>query len=135
VIKEGLRIWPPAVGLIPKLVPPEGDVINGMFVPGGTEIGYGAFSIFRNKKIWGEDADLFRPERWLEGDKIKEQESCLEIIFNVGRSQCLGKNVALMELNKVFVEVSLYSNESRAASQFTNGGIPVVTTAFRIQLG
>jgi len=105
VIKEGLRIWPPVIGLMAKKVPPEGDTINGMYVPGGTQIGYGGFSIFRNKKIWGEDADVFRPERWLEGDKIKEQELNFEVIFNQGRYQCLGKNVALMELNKVFVEL------------------------------
>lgn len=105
VIKEGLRIWPPAVGLMAKKVPPEGDTINGMYVPGGTRIGYGGFSILRNKKIWGEDADVFRPERWLEGEGIKDLEQAWEVIFNAGRYQCLGKNVALMELNKVFVEL------------------------------
>jgi cytochrome P450 len=111
VIKEGLRIWPPVIGLMAKKVPPEGDTINGLFVPGGTHIGYGAFAIFRSKKLWGEDADVFRPERWLEGDKdkIREQELNLEVIFNQGRYQCLGKNVALMELNKVFVEVGCFS--------------------------
>ena len=108
VIKEGLRIWPPVVGLMAKEVPPQGDVVNGLFVPGGTSIGYCAFGIFRNKEIFGEDADVFRPERWLDSspEKIKEQELTLEIIFAFGRYQCLGRNVALMELHKVFVEVS-----------------------------
>jgi cytochrome P450 len=114
VIKEGLRIWPPVVGLMSKKVPPEGDTIDGKFVPGGVSIGYGGFGIFRNKRIWGEDADLFRPERWIvDADggnraKVKELEGVLEVIFNAGRFQCLGKNVALMELNKVFVEVCLF---------------------------
>jgi cytochrome P450 len=105
VIKEGLRIYPPVAGLMAKKVPPGGDTINGMFVPGGTQIGYGAWGIFRNKKIWGDDADAFLPERWLEGENIREQELALELIFAAGRYQCLGKSVALMELNKVFVEV------------------------------
>jgi hypothetical protein len=95
-----------------KKVPPGGDTINGKYVPGGTRIGYGGFSILRNKKIWGEDADVFRPERWLEGEKIKELELTWEVVFNAGRYQCLGKNVALMELNKVFVEVSLSLGDS-----------------------
>lgn len=94
-----------------KQVPPEGDTINGMFVPGGTQIGYSAWGIFRNKKIWGEDAHVFRPERWLDGGNIREQELALEQIFAAGRYQCLGKNVALMELNKVFVEV-IFSSSS-----------------------
>jgi cytochrome P450 len=107
VIKEGLRIFPPVVGLMSKVVPPEGDVIDNLFVPGGTRIGYGAYGIFRDKKIWGQDADTFRPERWLEAlpEKAKEMELTLELIFSYGKYQCLGKNLAMMELNKIFVEV------------------------------
>ena len=92
-----------------KEVPPSGDIVNGLFVPGGTSIGYCAFGIFRDKKIWGEDADVFRPERWLDcgAEKLREREQTLELIFAFGKYQCLGRNVALMELNKVFVEVSL----------------------------
>ena len=115
VIKEGLRIWPPASGFMAKKVPPGRVTINGMYVPSGTRIAYGGFSVLRNKKIWGEDADLFRPERWFEGEKIKDLELAWEVIFNSGRYQCLGKNIALMELNKVFVEVSLSSSDSCAS--------------------
>lgn len=109
IIKEGLRIWPPVTGLMSKKVPLSGDTINDLFIPGGTSVGYCAFGIFRSKKIWGEDADCFRPERWIEGDKenIKEMEKVLELVFAGGKWQCLGRNVALLELNKVFVEVSL----------------------------
>jgi cytochrome P450 len=40
VIKEGLRIYPPVTGLMLKEVPKGGDILNGIFVPGGAEIGY-----------------------------------------------------------------------------------------------
>lgn len=56
IIKEGLRIFPPVVGLMSKQVPAGGDVINNQFVPGGTKIGFGAYGIFRNKEAWGQDA-------------------------------------------------------------------------------
>ncbi|CZR65017.1 related to pisatin demethylase (cytochrome P450) [Phialocephala subalpina] len=107
IIKEGLRIFPPLVGLMSKAVPPEGDVINGLFVPGGTKIGYGSYGIFRDKNAWGQDADVFRPERWIEESpgRLKEMESTLELVFSYGKYQCLGKNIAMMELNKVFVEL------------------------------
>ena len=39
-IKEGLRIFPPSTGSFYKTVPPEGDTVNGVFLPGGTQIGY-----------------------------------------------------------------------------------------------
>lgn len=107
VIKEGLRIFPPIPGLLSKEVPPEGDTINGKFIPGGTKIGWGVFGVCRDKGIWGEDSDLFRPERWLEAsaEKFKEMDSTLDLVFGYGRYQCLGKNLAFMELNKIFVEL------------------------------
>jgi cytochrome P450 len=108
VIREGLRIWPPVVGLSSKEVPKGGDIINGIFIPGGTNIGFAAFGVFRNKELWGDDANHFRPERWLTEDKarLKEMDAVWELVFGYGRWQCLGKNVAMMELNKVVVEVS-----------------------------
>ncbi|KAH7353681.1 cytochrome P450 [Plectosphaerella cucumerina] len=107
VIKEGLRIFPPVAGLMAKEVPPGGDTWKGVFLPGGTRIGYGAWGIFRNRGLWGADADEFRPERWLGGppEKIRELESTLDLVFSYGRWQCLGRPVAMMELSKVFFEI------------------------------
>jgi cytochrome P450 len=107
IIKEGLRIFPPVVGLMSKEVPPGGDTIDGQFIPEGTKIGYGMYGIFHDKALWGKDPSVFRPERWLEKDPetLKEMDSTLELIFGYGKYKCLGSNVALMELNKVFVEV------------------------------
>jgi cytochrome P450 len=45
VIKEGLRIFPPATELASKVVPPDGDTINGVFVPGGTKIGQNLWAL------------------------------------------------------------------------------------------
>jgi cytochrome P450 len=107
VIKEGLRIWPPVTGILPKITPPEGDTINGIFVPGGTEIGYCAWGIHRNTAIFGSDAELFRPERWLEatGEKLANMEKTVDLVFGHGKYQCLGQNIAWMELNKMFFEL------------------------------
>jgi len=107
VIKEGLRIFPPVTGLMTKDVPPTGDTYGDIVIPPGTKIGYSAFGLFRERAIWGDDVDVFRPERWLSGseEKTREREATLELVFGYGRWQCLGKNVALIELNKVYVEV------------------------------
>lgn len=111
VIKEGLRIMPPATGLFSKQVPQEGDTINGMLVPGGTQISSCSFGIHHSKKTFGDDADIFRPERWLEahGEALTQMTSTADLIFHFGKFQCLGKPVALMELNKIYVEVSYHS--------------------------
>jgi cytochrome P450 len=107
VIREGLRILPPAAGTVPRTVPPEGDTINGVFVPGGTNIGTNLWAIMRNTKIWGEDAEVFRPERWLETlpEKLKDMENASELVFGYGKWKCLGMGIAKMELNKLLFEV------------------------------
>jgi len=107
VLQEGLRIHPPSLILASKQVPPEGDTINGKFIPGGTEIAQNSWSLLRNKWLFGEDADTFRPERWLEvdGEKRAEMERISGLLFGYGRWMCAGKNIAFMELGKVFFEV------------------------------
>jgi cytochrome P450 len=109
VIKEGLRMFPPVTGIMFKEVPAGGDTVEGFYVPGGTGIGWSSFGLMRNKKVWGDDAKLFRPERWFEGsaEEIRKKEIDVEMVFGYGKYQCLGKNVAYLELNKIFVEVRL----------------------------
>ena len=107
VIKEGLRIWPPVSAWLEKEVPKNGDVIEGRFVPGGTKIAVAGWAMQRAKNVYGQDADVFRPERWLEVDaeKVREMTKVLDLIFGYGRFGCLGRSIAFIELNKVFVEV------------------------------
>jgi cytochrome P450 len=108
VIKEGLRMAPPVVGLQSTLVPKGGDVICGYKIPEGAEVGVATWAVQHSTAVYGEDATMFRPERWIEakGDKLKEMSSTWDLIFKYGKWQCLGKTVALIELNKIFVEVS-----------------------------
>ncbi len=85
----------------------------GKFVPGGTSIAQNSWSLLRHRTTFGDDADVFRPERWLLGDgdnteKRLEMERVAELVFGYGRWMCAGKVVAFMELNKIFVEVSTY---------------------------
>jgi cytochrome P450 len=106
-IREGLRIWPPAPSDVPKVVPVEGDVLAGKFIPGGTQVGICLWGIQRHKGTFGEDAEMFRPERWLEAsrEQLARMEKANDLVFGHGRYQCLGKPIAMLELRKVFVEV------------------------------
>lgn len=108
VIWEGLRLWPPLFGLQAKMSPPGGETVNGIFFPEGTEVAICDAAVGRKKAVFGPDADLFRPERWIEADAVTKDRymKTAEIIFGAGRFVCLGKTIAMLELGKVFVEVS-----------------------------
>jgi hypothetical protein len=99
-------MWPPASGLLSKKTPPEGDTINGVFVPGGIDIGQCAWGVQRSKRVYGEDSMMFRPER-CGGTRLEKMEKSLGLVWGYGKYSCLGKNIAWLELNKVFFEVSL----------------------------
>lgn len=107
VIYEGLRINIPFSGLTMKEVPPGGDTIHGKFIPGGTRVAHSFLSVQRSTAIFGPDADLFRPERWIgiEPEKHREMTQTVELVFGYGRFGCSGKIVAFMELNKTYVEL------------------------------
>ncbi|KAI6357055.1 Cytochrome P450 monooxygenase aba1 [Pyricularia grisea] len=107
VIYEGLRLNPPFTGLLMKQVPPGGDEIEGVFIPAGVRIGVSAKSIQMRQDVYGYDVDVFRPERWTECDEQTRMRMAAntELVFGYGRWMCAGKNLAFMELNKVYFEL------------------------------
>ena len=78
-----------------------------MFLPGGTAISHNASALTHNQKIFGDDVDTFRPERYLECEESERRamERANDILFGGGRWMCLGKTVALTELSKLAFEV------------------------------
>ncbi|KAL8632196.1 hypothetical protein Q9189_002106 [Teloschistes chrysophthalmus] len=106
-IKEGLRICPPGTGLFDKMAPAEGDSYRGQRIPGNTRIGMANWAMQRSQEIYGADANYFRPERWLEseGEQKQRMEKTQDLVFSAGRYTCVGRNIALIELNKSILEV------------------------------
>ena len=107
VIREGLRMWPPATAVLPKVSTTD-QVVCGVHIPAGTNVAWAPFRFLRSKKIFGEDSSVFRPERWLNIDpaKYRSMDQTVMMEFASGsRWECLGKTVAQIELNKTYVEV------------------------------
>jgi cytochrome P450 len=108
-IKEGLRMWPPLAGLLTKAAPEGGETFKGTFIPSGIEVCWSPFSMLHRKDVFGPDADVFRPERWLEAaddsdkEALAKMDRTLDLVFGSGKYGCLGKTVALLELDKIFV--------------------------------
>ena len=107
VIWEGLRMYPPLFSLKSKISPPGGETVKGYFIPEGTEVAMCDDAVCRSKDIFGEDSNIFRPERWLEADPDihRRYYQAVDTIFGSGRFLCLGKHIAMMELHKAIFEV------------------------------
>lgn len=55
----------------------------------GTAVGYCPYLIHRRKDLYGDDAHLFRPERWADG--LEKSVGWGYIPFNGGPRVCLGR--------------------------------------------
>lgn len=110
VLYEGIRMRPPLLGLMPKIVPPGGDTLAGRYVPAGTAICSNISSLLRSTAMFGADADVYRPERFMElGPEDRAvMERNTELVFGSGQWQCVGKNISFMEMNKIVFEVSVH---------------------------
>ena len=120
-IKEGLRVYPPVTGLMAKRVPEGGVTIDvdgvDKYVPANVQIAWNTWGIMRNADIFGEDCEIYRPERWLPKDgsekeqaRIARMTETVSLCFGYGRFGCLGRGVATMELNKAIIETLLRFN-------------------------
>jgi cytochrome P450 len=102
VIKESLRLNPPLAVPLERIVPENGTIIDGIFVPAGTVIGCMGLIVHYDQACYGADVQNFRPERWLEAPK--EKLVLMErgfLAWGSGNRICLGRYVAEMEIKIV----------------------------------
>lgn len=102
VVKETMRLSPTTDHGIWRVTPPGGIDIAGTYVPGGTVVEGNMTLIHKDKRTYGEDADTFNPNRWIEADDDKRR--AMErawFSFGAGKRICLGQNIALLEIKKL----------------------------------
>ncbi|KAH8742790.1 cytochrome P450 [Diaporthe sp. PMI_573] len=99
VVTKGLRVNPPFGRLIIKQVGPKGDTFNSQFIPPGTRIRHSTWDIAHNVSLFGTDADVFWPERWLEADRKTRSLMCkqTDLVFGAGRWGCPARAVACIK--------------------------------------
>ncbi|KAM0328720.1 hypothetical protein ACHAQA_005133 [Verticillium albo-atrum] len=85
-----------------NLLPPTGIAKMVQFSMGQAVVGVNSWVAHRNHDIFSPDPDIFRPERWLDEDKAKlSQMDGYWMPFGSGSRTCIGKNISLLEMNKL----------------------------------
>ncbi|KAI9926751.1 hypothetical protein ASPWEDRAFT_177239 [Aspergillus wentii DTO 134E9] len=104
IVKESTRLLPSIVYQLLRYAP-ENFEVRGHRIPAGTPVGISPIAQNRDTDIWGEDADLFRPERWIEDTaRAKYLDSNNMTFGGNGPRMCIGKNIALVELQKFIAQ-------------------------------
>ncbi|XP_006663962.1 indole-2-monooxygenase [Oryza brachyantha] len=107
VIKETLRLHPPAPLLLPHLSM-EDCVIDGYIIHSGTRVIVNAWAIGRNPKCW-EAAEEFLPERFVDGGSAANigftGKDFQFLPFGAGRRICPGINFAFASIEIVLANL------------------------------
>ncbi|GAB1203804.1 hypothetical protein APSETT445_002444 [Aspergillus pseudonomiae] len=106
VIKETLRVHPGVGTILARVVPKGGMTLTGgYYVPEGTHIGTNAWPLHYSEKVYGPDADQYRPERWLEDKPQPDYRESMMFAFGSGSRTCIGRNISLLEITKVLPQI------------------------------
>jgi len=89
-----LRLWPVVSGGTIRILDEETEVC-GIKLPKRALVSFPPWHIHRDKKVWGEDAESFNPDRKWFSDSF--------IPFSVSPRDCLGRNLAMMEMRITLV--------------------------------
>ncbi|KAG8830750.1 hypothetical protein FRC17_004285 [Serendipita sp. 399] len=128
---ESLRHCPPIPTGVPH-VNTEDDFWKGYHIPKGTMVITNVGYMLRDKRLWGEDADEFKPERFLSqyNPRAKELPNVESMAFGFGRRICPGRHIA--ELNGLlFAAAILCAYEILPMEGETNPKIEYTTNQIR----
>ncbi|KAJ5497539.1 Benzoate 4-monooxygenase cytochrome P450 [Penicillium fimorum] len=101
-VLEASRVHPPFALPFERVVPKGGLTVLGHYLPEGTVIGGSPYVVNRDRNTFGDDAEFWRPERWLEGDGAhKRHLEASMLTFGAGRRVCLGRHVGILEIKKL----------------------------------
>ncbi|KAI1422564.1 cytochrome P450 [Xylaria sp. FL1777] len=104
---EALRLFPPIPFEIRECEQAT-TLPDGTFLPDKAIIVWSLWAMNRSKLVWGEDAEVFRPERWFTGDGKFITKSPSEFpVFYGGPRTCLGKRMAEIIATQVIATMLL----------------------------
>ncbi|KAH0349341.1 cytochrome P450, partial [Aureobasidium melanogenum] len=106
VVRESLRMYSPVPAQLYRIVPSGGLSIDDRFIPSGTVVGISSLAQNRDPAIFGLDANIFNPDRWL-GDESKARyfEAALFNFGGTGIRSCPGRDLAMIELYKFVAQM------------------------------
>ncbi|KAJ8650113.1 hypothetical protein MRB53_003136 [Persea americana] len=105
-LSETLRLYP-AVPVDAKNTDEDDILPDGFRVKKGEMVNFMPYAMGRMTYIWGEDAEVFRPERWLEGGVYRPESPFKFTAFLGGPRICLGKEFAYRQM-KIMSAVLLH---------------------------
>ncbi|KAH9434808.1 hypothetical protein MCOR02_003771 [Pyricularia oryzae] len=107
VIKEGLRLYPPAADFLFRTSGGQSVVVAGRVVPPKTSLTMNLWAMYRDPTNFHRPLE-FIPDRWLKdapAEFDKDDRACFKP-FSVGPRDCIGKNLAYAEMRLILAKMA-----------------------------
>ncbi|KAI0029997.1 cytochrome P450 [Vararia minispora EC-137] len=111
VVMESLRLFPPVPLTFREAA--RDDWVDGTFIPKGTLFYLSIRAVNTWEPVWGPDAEVFRPSRWLDLPPAYNPSYSL-LSFIAGPHACIGKTMAISEM-KIVLAAMIANFEFRPA--------------------
>ncbi|GAB4844391.1 hypothetical protein Ancab_037755 [Ancistrocladus abbreviatus] len=106
-LTETLRLYP-GVPVDGRAAETDDILPDGYRVKKGDDVYYLSYTMGRMPYIWGDDAEEFCPERWLDDYGVFQPESPFKFVaFHAGPRICLGKDFAYRQMKIVSIALLL----------------------------
>ncbi|KAH8675426.1 cytochrome P450 [Xylariales sp. PMI_506] len=105
-ISEAFRCYPPVAQAGPRVVPSEGGQICGYFVPKDTLVGINQYATYHLESLF-KDPYEYHPERFLGDPRYVDDSRDMLQPFHVGPRNCLGRNLAYVEIRTIMARILL----------------------------
>jgi cytochrome P450 len=128
IAQESMRLFPPFWFI--NRTSREEDEIGGYTIPAGAQILICPYATHRHPGIW-EVPEAFRPERF-EPDAVAARPRHSYLPFGTGPRMCIGRNLAMMEMQLILALVAQRYRPRRAPGFFVD---PKVGTSLRSKGG
>ncbi|KAE8376666.1 cytochrome P450 [Aspergillus bertholletiae] len=115
VVQEALRMYPPSPSHPTRVTPPEGTIIAGRFIPGGTQLIAPQYVIGRDERIFPR-ANEFIPERWYSLPQLVKDPNATAP-FSLGPMNCVGKQLAMANVRVTLATLVMRYNLSFAPTR------------------
>ncbi|KAJ5646711.1 hypothetical protein N7490_003083 [Penicillium lividum] len=104
VLKEGLRMFPPASAGLPRRVPEGGATVAGEWVPERTRVHVSPWASYQSSSRFYLPQS-FIPERWLGDPRFANDDFKIITPFSIGPRNCVGMNFAYAEMRTIVAKL------------------------------
>ena len=103
VIKETLRLHAPFPTAFPRTITAGAETAIPdlpSHLPVGTQVSANTYILGHSKELWGDDAEAWKPQRWLVNEEARTDLESKFVVFSKGPRGCIGREIAMLVIGK-----------------------------------